>query len=197
MSTKQYPLDKIIPFLKKKLDPARFKHTLGTTRIAMQLAAIYNAPVLKAEAAGLLHDCGKSMSARKMINYVKARRVSLPNKAEVIENSPALLHSFIGADIARRIFGIKDQDILAAVRNHTVGAPDMGLLSKIIYISDAVAFDRRYPGIKRVRRLAYRNMDAAIREVMANKLYYVVLKKKWLHPGAAAAWNSAIRRERE
>ncbi len=184
--------ERIIEYLEKRLRSSRFKHTLGTCRIAKNLAAKYGVQEQKAELAALLHDAGKSLDKKGMVKYAARYRLKVPEKELVIKHNPSLLHGYISADIAKREFGITDPDILRAIETHTLGAQHMSLLGKIIYISDAVSFDRRYPGVNKLRRLAYSKIDTAVRKAMANKIYYVIKKRAWLHPCAAAAWNSII-----
>ena len=44
-----------------------------------------------------------------------------------------------GAIVAKDEYGIEDEDILNAIRFHTVGRPNMSLLEKIIYIADFIS----------------------------------------------------------
>jgi nicotinate-nucleotide adenylyltransferase len=183
-------MKQVIDYLKSHLKPARFKHTLGTVKVARELAERYNVPVRKAELAALLHDAGKSMPADAMAGYVRKHRVAVPLRDEVIAHSPALLHSYISAHIARHLFDVTDKDVLHAITVHTLGAPVMSTLAKIMYIADSTSSDRRYPACKQIRALADRDLDAAVRDVMAKKFYYVILEKKWLHPHVANVWNA-------
>ena len=184
--------EEIITYLKKHLDSARFKHSVGTTRIVRDLALKNGVPERKAVIAGLLHDAGKCYSGKEMIRYALRRRLKVPYMKDVIKHNPSLLHGYISADIARRKFGVADRDMLLAMAQHTVGGERMSKLSKIIYIADSVSYDRRYPGVERLRKLAYADLDGAVKAAMANKLYYVIKKRKWIHPGAVKAWNSMI-----
>lgn len=184
--------DNILSYLKKHLDGARFKHSLGTCRIIKVLARNNGVPERKALLAGLLHDAGKMYGKKEMMKYAARRRLKVPYLKDVIKYNPSLLHSYISADIAKRKFGVTGRDILRSIELHTLGGARMSTLSKIMYVADSVSFDRRYPGVKQLRTLAYRDLDAAMRSAMANKLYYVVKNNKWLHPTAVKAWNSII-----
>ena len=72
-----------------------------------------------------------------------------------------LLHSKTGAAIARDVFGV-DDDIFWAIFWHTTGKADMKLLEKILYIADYMEPTRDFPGVERLRELAYRDLDAAL-----------------------------------
>ncbi|MEI8217527.1 MAG: bis(5'-nucleosyl)-tetraphosphatase (symmetrical) YqeK [Elusimicrobiota bacterium] len=183
----------ILDYLKAHVSPARYKHTLGTVKVSRALAERYGVSVEKAALAALLHDTGKSMPAADMPRFVSRHRIAVPLQDEVSAHSPALLHSYISAHIARNIFDITDKDILHAITAHTIGAAVMSPLAKILYVADSLSPDRRYPALKRIRALAISNLDAAVSAVMVNKMQYVVLKKKWLHPHAVIAWNTIHR----
>lgn len=58
-------LRKIRKSMEKTLDPKRFEHTLGVAYTAAALAMRYGEDMIKAETAGMLHDCAKCMSNEK------------------------------------------------------------------------------------------------------------------------------------
>lgn len=183
----------LLKYLKQHLKSARFKHTLGTAEIVLELAKLNGVNLEKARIAALLHDAGKRFNAKDMVQYALKHRLKVPCMKDVIKYNPSLLHSYISADIAKKHFSVKDKGILSAIALHTVGAADMGMLAKIVYVADSVSFDRRYPGVKELRALAYRDINAAARAAMANKLFYVLKKGAWLHPEAVKAWNFTVK----
>ena len=185
--------EKIISYLKGHVDSARFKHTLGTCRVVEELAKRFGVPPDKAAIAALLHDAGKGYTKAEMLSYVKRHKLKPPELKAVIEHNPSLLHGYISADIAKRQFKITDKDILASIEQHTVGEAAMSALSRIIYLADSIAPDRRFPAAKNIRKLAMVDLDKAVQAAMANKIYYVIKKGFWLHPKAVEAWNWMVR----
>lgn len=175
------------------MDPARYKHTLGTFRTAVKLAGLYGVSEEKAATAALLHDAGKSFSKDKMIEYARSNKLKVPHFDSVVKHSPSLLHGYISAHIAEKKFGIKDKEILQAITMHTLGGKDMCMLAKIIYIADATSPDRRHKNVKKLRALSLKDIDKALKLAMAHKLFHVVTNDKWLHPDAAHAWNSRFK----
>lgn len=180
----------ILDFLKHSLDAARYRHTLGTKTVCRELAAMHGINPDKAELAALLHDAGKSMDNKAMVRYVKRHRISVPERADVIRLHPSLLHSYISEHLARTRFNVRDAAVLSAIRNHTLGSTSMSVLDKIMYVADAVSPDRRYKESRIIRSLAHHDLDAAVKQVMANKLAWVIAKREWLHPQAVQIWNS-------
>jgi nicotinate-nucleotide adenylyltransferase len=182
----------ILSYLKAHVSPARYKHTLGTCRVALVLAERYAVPKETACLAALLHDAGKSMPSEAMVRYTNEHRLRLPLKNDVIKYNPSLLHSYISAHIARTVFGITDHELLDAICQHTVGSARMSTLAKIIYLADTTSLDRRRPGIKALRRTAARDLDRAMQLAIAEKILYVLRKNKWMHPLSVEAWNYYI-----
>lgn len=75
--------------------------------------------------------------------------------------NPKLLHAKTGAALARDLFGVSDE-IYEAIRWHTTGKPDMRTLEKIIYLADYIEPTRDFPGLDRLRELAYEDLDKAM-----------------------------------
>jgi predicted HD superfamily hydrolase involved in NAD metabolism len=77
---------------------------------------------------------------------------------------PVLLHGPIAAIVLRERFRITDDEALAAVRDHTLGAAEMPLIAKVILLADK--FEprkrRRDPVLRQIRRLARRDLDTAL-----------------------------------
>ena len=187
-------IEKIKKHLKALLPSARYKHSLGVSKVAVDLAGKYGISKEKAVLAGLLHDAGKGYSKKGMIKYILKHRLKIDNRKEVIRYGVSLAHGDISAHIAKVKFGITDPEILNAISSHTLGRPNMSRLSKIIYLADASAPDRRHPYVKTLRKKILRDLDSALLLSMGNKIAYVIKKKQWVHPDAAKAWNSLIKR---
>ena len=148
-----------LPKLRGMMNPHRFEHTLGVRREAVRLALRHHLPVQKAARAGLLHDCAKGMPLQKMRRLAEENRLAC---GEEVLSSAALLHGPVGAYIAQTRFGVQDEDILNAIRNHTVGRPGMSPLELAIFVADATEAGREdYPGLSEIRRLSDISLEAA------------------------------------
>ena len=73
-----------------------------------------------------------------------------------------LLHSKTAAAVAERMFGMP-QDICQAISWHTTGKADMSLLEAIIYVADYMEPNRDFPGVERLRELAYTDIRGALK----------------------------------
>ena len=75
---------------------------------------------------------------------------------------PKTLHALTGSMVAERIFGENDA-VVSSIEHHTTGKADMSLLEKIIYVADYMEPNRDFPGVERLRELAYSDITAALK----------------------------------
>jgi len=175
---------KIHKELKHTLSPERFRHTLEVARLALKLAYCHGFDPEKTATAALLHDAGRRFRPEQMARYAGRRHLRVPALKEIIQNAPLLLHAYISEDLAQRRFKIRDQAILSAIRNHTLGAVGMAGLDRLLYVADVASEDRGFPEAFRIRKLALRNLRAAFVSAADTKLRYVRKNDLWLHPGS-------------
>jgi len=107
-----------------------------------------------------------------------------------------LAHAWAGADLAREKFGVKDPDILEAIEQHAAGAPGMGPLARLIYVSDLANQGRAFREAELVRELAFKDFEAAFRAANYVKLVYAFSGGGWIHPLSVSLWNSLQRKKR-
>lgn len=144
--------------LRQALSPHRFSHTLGVAGTAQKLAEHYRDDPAAARVAGLLHDVAKPLSLAEMLLLAKDGDADAEEK-----KSAALMHALAGAVIARRDYGVEDPEILHAIRMHTLGAPEMTTLEKILYVADFIEPNRvGYEGLDLARTAAEEDLDRAV-----------------------------------
>ena len=169
-----------IPKLKGMMNPHRFQHTLGVRKEAVRLASLHGLPVQRAALAGLLHDCAKGMNLKDMQTI--AREHQLADNEEVMA-STALLHAPVGAYLAQMEFGIRDADVLNAIRSHTVGRVGMSKLEMCIFIADATEEGREeYDGLKELRRLADLSLHVAVYRSLQLTQEYILKSGRTFNP---------------
>ncbi len=194
-------MKKINKYLKKHLTKERYHHTVGVAYTAMSMAMKYNPQpdnnefMIKAEIAGLLHDCAKCMDNDKKIRICNKNQISY---SKIEAENPYLLHGKVGAYIARKEFDILDEDILNAIIWHTTGRPDMSLLEKIIFVADYIEPSRRpIPELNLIRQLAFTDIDQAVIKILENTLKYLNEKGNPIDDMTQKTYDSYIRTERE
>lgn len=74
--------------------------------------------------------------------------------------------------------GIKDKEVLKAIKYHTSGRPNMTLLEKIIYVADYIEPGRQFPGVEEVRELAKTSLDQALIKSLQNTITFLLKKIK-------------------
>ena len=72
------------------------------------------------------------------------------------QKNPSLLHAKLGVYYAKHRYEIDDEQILAAIRWHTTGRPEMTLLEKIVFLADYIEPNRKLiPGLTQIRQIAF------------------------------------------
>lgn len=138
-------IQEIEAILKNELSEERFIHTLGVKECAVELARRYNLDEKKAEIAGLLHDCAKCMKNEELRKFIDE------NIKDIDENelkNYKTLHAPVGACMACDRFKVEDNEIISAIRWHTLGRVNMSTFEKIIFLADKIE--------KNTRDLSYR-----------------------------------------
>lgn len=184
-----YQVKDKIAFLEQRLSRKRFQHSCNVARAAKQLAQIYGEDMEKAYFAGLMHDICKEAPFEEQYRLMLAGDFA-PDAAELY--SRKLWHGIAGAYFLQTEFGINDEDILMAVRFHTVGRADMSLLEEIIYMADMISDERDYKGVGKMRKLAHEDLQAAMLEALRDAASTVLKKGVLLPEYTIAAYNSYL-----
>ena len=140
------------------LDPKRVSHVLGCRDTAIQLAKRWGADETDAARAALLHDITKALNGQLQLTLCREYGMILDDFSVMY---PKTLHALTGSLVADRIFG-ENEAVVEAIRHHTTGKADMSLLEKIIYVADYMEPCRDFPGVEKLRELAYSDIDAAL-----------------------------------
>jgi len=173
--------------LEEELSPKRYAHTMGVVRMAAELACEYAIDTEKARLGALLHDCAKLPQERQL-------ELAEEYGLDVTGLSPAVMHGPIGAERARREFGIEDGEILCAIACHTLGRRGMSGLDKVVYLADKIEYGRDYPGVEELRAEAGRSLNGAMAASMRRGL--AKLASKGVQPsGETLAALEEIERE--
>ena len=162
------------------LNPKRYAHSLSVAFTARRLARIHGINPLQAEQAGLLHDCAKCMPMKEMRRI--AVEHSLTSDPFILESS-ALLHSLVGAWVARNEYGMADPEALDAIAYHNTGRPGMSPLAMCVCLADFIEPMREsYPLRENVRLLSELSLERALLMSLEGTQEYVVSRGKYLHP---------------
>ncbi len=157
-----YKPDKYFEFVSENEKPKRVEHTLGVMLCAKELASREGADVKKALLSALLHDCGKYLAAE-----------DYPD-CEIPEGTPEpVVHQYLGAYIAEKVLGVKDEEVIDAIKYHTTGKPDMSLLGKIIFTADMIERGRNFDSVDELRKIVAENFEKGFEASLKRSLEFV------------------------
>ena len=107
--------------------------------------------------------------------------------SELESDRSVLLHGKAGAVILKKKFGIRDEEILNAVRWHTSGRPDMSGLEKIVYMADFLEPGRKYHEMVRyILEMNDPSPDNMLKEVLRLRRDHLLQKGKKIAPESEA-----------
>ena len=156
---KSLPMERLEPIVISLLNPNRVAHVLGCRDTAVELAKRWGADVTDAARAGILHDITKALDGPLQLTLCEAYGKILNAFSR---KYPKTLHALTGSLVAERIFG-ENEAVVSAICSHTTGKANMNLLEKIIYVADYMEPCRNFPGVERLRELAFSDIDAALK----------------------------------
>ena len=88
--------------------------------------------------------------------------------------------------------GIKDPEIIDAIRYHTTAKETMSPLCLVLYLADFTSRDRDYPDVEVMREL----VDKSFKEALVYALQYTIKdladQKRAIHFDTLAAFNKAV-----
>lgn len=182
-------IDAITEQLKGELDEARYQHSVNVMEASTALARHYGADGEKARLAGILHDCGKNYKGDVARYYIQR----IGYQADPIEwTQTRLLHGIIGEHLAKTVYGVKDEDVLNAIRWHTTGRAGMSELEKIIFVADYIEPLRNFDGIEAIRAAAYENLDRCVVLCADSTIEYILKKGVLLHGRTVETRNFSL-----
>jgi predicted HD superfamily hydrolase involved in NAD metabolism len=174
--------------VKSQMPSKRWEHTLGVVSSAVELSRKYGADPEKADLAALLHDYCKYWPIDKQRQAYAEE--GLPE--DVLDYDPQLLHGPLAAAIARKQFGIDDEEVLGAIRYHTSGRAGMTLLEKIVCLADYIEPGRDFPGVNNIREIAEHSLEKALIAGFDSTIRFLLEKGKKVYPDTIMARNSLI-----
>lgn len=124
---------KLERWARRCLSAPRFDHTQRVVAAAERLADRFAHDRARVRTAALAHDIDRERTPARLIASSVAWGV--PIGATELRN-PVLLHGPVASARLRRQFGVDDASILAAVRDHTLGGPDLDAIGWMLYVAD-------------------------------------------------------------
>ena len=140
--------------------------------------------VVRWRAAGHLHDVLRDAPPADLASILPETLRALP---ETAYHGPA-------AAVLLAEAGVKDRELLRAIRWHTLGSRKFGVLGKALYAADFLEPGR--PRRKRwregLRARAPRRMDQVVTEIVGSRIDYLLRSELPVHPRTLGFWNSLV-----
>ncbi|HSI67271.1 MAG TPA: bis(5'-nucleosyl)-tetraphosphatase (symmetrical) YqeK [Planococcus sp. (in: firmicutes)] len=166
-------------------DNRRYNHIIGVMATATVLAKKFGVPERDAKVAAILHDVAK-FSDRE---WMKSIIISEGMDPQLLDFHAELWHAPVGAYVARKEFGVEDENILNAIRYHTTGRAGMSDLEKIIYIADLVEPNRKFTGVDELRQLEEQGLDVMMEASVKHTIDFLESKNQPVYPDSLKCYE--------
>ncbi len=162
----------------------RLQHITRVTELLDQWADALHLPGDDAQA---WHDAGRFHDALRDAPESELRRLA----GELPDYTVDMLH---GPAAANRLLadGESRDDLLEAIRYHTVGSAHWGRLGRALYMADYLEPGRKFSRADRAYLAAQvpHDFDATFRQVLRARLEWSLREGMKLFPEAVALWNT-------
>lgn len=176
--------------LEQRVKPSRYRHSMGVSQAAEQLARIYGVDEDAAAVAGLLHDWDKARSSKDLKR--SAKKHGLAPKA-VRKQMPGVLHALTAPYSLKKDFPELSEDVLQAIARHTCGAPDMTDLDKVVFIADIIEPGRTFSDVAALRDAVGKvSLDELFFMTYGSTLVYLIDAGLPVHPDSLVVWNALV-----
>jgi predicted HD superfamily hydrolase involved in NAD metabolism len=172
-------LDAARSYARDRLSDKRYAHTLRVADTAERLAGLHDLDPKKARLAALLHDAARETDKDELFRVADEEGIATTNLEHEL---PVLLHGPVMAELARKELGVKDEEVLVAVRAHTTCEPGMGTLALALYVADKIEPDRDQTGVENLRKLALEDLRHAAAAALEGSISYNEQRGKPAHP---------------
>lgn len=157
--------------------------------MAQELAKHHGLNEIQAAQAGLMHDLAKYFQPERLLRLARMHRVPID---PIDEANPHLLHAQVSAIVAKEEFGLSDPEIVSAISNHTLGQPQMSLLSCAVFIADSLEPGRGdRPNLNHARDMSQQNLYHGVALVCDLTLKHLVKTQRMIHPRMVLTRNWA------
>ena len=176
-----YDGGKLSKFLNENLTKERLIHTKGVISLSIKYAKKLGVDLNKTVVSAMLHDVAKYLNPNDYKDFKMPKGVPNPVK-----------HQYLGAYIAEKELGIKNKEILNAIRYHTSGKPRMSKLGKIIFTADILEEGRSFNGVKEMREISLQDFDKGFLIALERCLEYLVIRNEKIYYLTQSAYDYYI-----
>ena len=172
--------EELLSHVQSNMSNKRYQHCLRVERKILELAKLYGVDEKAAAFVGLAHDYAKEIGLPEMYHH----------------EGSEILHGPIGAYLISNLCGVKAEELLDAIREHTIGGLQMSLLSKCLFVADAIEDGRDYPGVDVAREVATKNIDDAVFYLLKHTLEFLLEKEVSIFPKTIEVYNHYLKQRK-
>lgn len=188
--TTSYPREQALNWLNQYVPESRLRHILRVEQMAIALAAHHQVDVNQAGQAGLLHDLAKYFKPERLLTMAREAGLEID---PVDEANPHLLHAEVSALVARDELGIRDEAVLNAIRNHTLGCPGMSRLSCVVFLADSLEPGRGHtPELEALRQASWQDLYQGVWLTCEQTMRWLFEQQRLIHPRVILTRNWAM-----
>lgn len=180
--------EELLSAIRSQLSDYRYRHVLGVGETCRRLAGLNGVDPEQAMIAGFVHDYAKEKTDEQFIQKIREKNLD----PDLLNWGNFIWHGVVGAEFIRDELGITDEEILNAVRRHTVGSPDMTVLDQIVYVSDYVEPNRSFPDVEIARALAFADLRQAVVFETKHTLQFLMSSSSRIYPDAILTYNAFV-----
>lgn len=179
--------EQVLTWLSEHVPQSRLDHILRVEQMAVELASHHKVDVEKAAIAGLMHDLAKYFKPTLLLEMARTEGLEID---PVSLAHPHLLHADVSAIVARDTFGVKNEEVLQAIANHTLGRPGMSKLCCIVFLADSIEPGRGDTSqLQTLRQLSYQDLHQAVWRTCDYSLKFLLETHCLIHPRTIATRN--------
>ncbi len=182
-------VEKIIHFARFMMGRERLMHAILVRDFALKLSHVHGLDPFKMELMALSHDLFRDVPPHKLLKIAKVWNIEVE---DVELKNPVLLHGKVAAEFLKRRFDYDDEKVLLAIAYHTSGHPALDLHGKALVISDTLSMDRNFDGLEDLRKIAFKDLEMAFKEVLRNRINYAIKTDRFLLPKSVQTWNTIV-----
>lgn len=145
--------------LREVVSENRYNHTIYVYTLILELATIHNLDIKKCALSAIYHDFYKELANKE---YIEKYKISYP-KYKNFNNK--VMHAIIAGEMLDL-----DEEVLDAIKYHTLGKENAGVILKALYIADYCERSRKcFDEVKYILDIAYINLDEAYIEAFTRQ----------------------------
>ncbi|AYV55131.1 bis(5'-nucleosyl)-tetraphosphatase (symmetrical) YqeK [Leptospira kmetyi] len=187
LETRTREFKKIVP---NEITITRWEHSLRVAEIAKELALIHSKDEAElAYLAGIVHDITKQKTPEFHLTLFKE------SGQHDLEKLPsAAWHAYSAAIYLKSEYKLEHENVLSAVRNHTLGAETPGPLDLILYAADFLGseYAEKNPLYPDWREQARKNIYLGVLCKAKNTMEDLIISGKPIHPRTVFTYNLAV-----